>query len=989
MFRNSMLGISLPTLALVALVSACSQPADTPETEPQTSSASSEVSVPAESEKVLIDVTMREGTNMGAALSPDGSQFILALQGTLWSLPAEGGDATMLTTPELDAHEPAWSPDGETIVFYAFAADSFTLWSMKPDGSALTQLTDGSADARYPSYSPDGTSILFASDPVDGYQIWTHDLETGENTKLTTAGQTGYEAPETPYFSGSGNAVYPVLSPDQSQLAFVIDGATDTLVVTDASADAELTTIYSEAIIGAPVWSPDGDSLVVASFTSSDGSGQLVRAFPNGADAEILVDNTDIFSFRPSVAPDGSIYYTADGQIKHLSADGTPMDSVPFAAKVTLDRTPYERRTYDLTDTSEYTALGIVDPSLSPDGSQIVYAALGDLWLADVEADTLTQLTDDVAIDLSPDWSPDGRQIVWASDRGGKPGLWAMDVATGEATSLCDCEMPVNNPVWSPDGTKIAYLSDAMISIFLVGTVNVLDVETGEISVISDQIFGPSGPAWSPDGSRIAVYNRHPKSSRFREGHNAIYLLPADGEGDPIWVTPVEDKSLGRRQFNRPAWSPSGEFVFRMDGALWSAPLTSDGEMGDITKVTDAGENPAWSGDGSSLVFIDGESLSLFDPADASISEVDLKPVWSRPEAYPSLTIRAGKVFDGVSDDYLENVDIQIENGIITSVSPATEAIPEGEFIDASDQIVLPGLMEGHTHEATSIGVSLGELWFSYGITTLRETGDDPYRMVERREAADMERRPWPRVFAAGPLNEGARISYGVSETVGTLEEAEDSLRRHEELGLDLYKSYVRQDYTVQNRVIELAHENGVPVTSHELFPTVANNGDHLEHFGATSRRGFSVVRSEAGYSYQDVISLISESGFVITPTLALMSGGGTRDIGPQKETLKKLVDAGGKIIAGTDSPFIPHGDALHVELEIYVDAGLTPQQALRAATSDLAENLGVGDQLGQVKPGYIADLTILNGDPIDDITNTRKVGMVLKQGQVMFDAEE
>ena len=88
----------------------------------------------------LQTVVMTQGTNMAATLSPDEKYLALALQGVLWILPSSGGAATPITPPELDAHEPAWSPDGSEIVFYAFAQNGFSIWKVDADGSDLEQI---------------------------------------------------------------------------------------------------------------------------------------------------------------------------------------------------------------------------------------------------------------------------------------------------------------------------------------------------------------------------------------------------------------------------------------------------------------------------------------------------------------------------------------------------------------------------------------------------------------------------------------------------------------------------------------------------------------------------------------------------------------------------------------------------------------------------------------------------------------------------------
>ena len=228
----------------------------------------------------------------------------------------------------------------------------------------------------------------------------------------------------------------------------------------------------------------------------------------------------------------------------------------------------------------------------------------------------------------------------------------------------------------------------------------------------------------------------------------------------------------------------------------------------------------------------------------------------------------------------------------------------------------------------------------------------------------------------------------------------------------------------MQQRITTFAHAHGMPVSSHEIFPAMRYDVDAVEHIGGTSRRGYSPKITAMNRSYQDVIQLLAKSGMNITPTASLQGGFavlGTRDpklyenrqykafyseeysnalqassaqyaklspgylsnFGNLEKGVKALVDAGAHVTAGTDSPFVPYGLSLHTELQVFVDAGLTPYQALRSATLWAAETVGVSKDLGSIEPGKLADLVIVNGDPLVNIKDALNVEQVIKNGVV------
>src|SRR5262245_13661814 len=388
------------------------------------------------------------------------------------------------------------------------------------------------------------------------------------------------------------------------------------------------------------------------------------------------------------------------------------------------------------------------------------------------------------------------------------------------------------------------------------------------------------------------------------------------------------------------------------------------------------------------------------------------------------MTVHAGRLFDARSASARTDIDIVIDGNRIRRVEPHRAELHQGTVVDASSSMVLPGLIESHTHLTKGYGEKLGRIWLSFGITTVRNPAANGFEGQEDREAIEAGVRIGPRVFTTGEPLDGTRIYYagGIALDGGSLIERE--LERAARLDFDLIKTYVRLPDLLQKRIIEGAHRQGMPVTSHEIYPAVAYGADGVEHIRGTSRRGFSPKMSELRRSYRDVIELLTASGMTLTPTINIQGGFqlltlrngawmedarvaqlfpasvtaasralrqrpataqdlASRDalVGPQERMVAAVVKGGGRVIAGTDSPINPYGLALLMEIEHYVRGGLTPAEAIRTATIVPAESMGMGADLGSIEPGKLADLVVVDGDPLKDIADLKRTRKVVKDG--------
>lgn len=947
-------------------------------------------------ESAQIPIVLTQGTNMAASVAPDGESMVIAVQSALWTLPIAGGDATRISTWDMEATAPAWSPDGRRIAFQNFDEHYYQIWSVAPDGRDPQALTSGYYDHREPAWS--GSRIAFSSDRSGegSYDIWTLDLDTGDYRRWTRS---------------TNDAHSPAWSPDGASIAYV-DG--DVIRSVDVQGQTIIQGTFSrgDGSVYAPAWLPDGSGLLYQNHER-----QLVSG------GQALTRGEDVFPFPVSWLPDGRYVYTADGQIKLRALGSNEVERIPFAAAFTLQRPVVATRSRALDDPAPQAALGIYSPALSPTGTHIAFAALNDLWVMPI-GEPPVRLTDERDTVGSVSWGRHDGRVYFTSDRhgDGRPDLYAADISSGAIERISrtpDAQMIF--PALSPDGTRIAYVDGRDQSL------RVHNIASGQSVHIVDQVYGNAmgAPSWSADGSTVAFAELRAANSRYREGRNLIRTVNVDsGSWDFHEPGPLPEQ-LSDRYEAGPVWSPDGRWMaFIMRSVLQVMPVAADGSpSGPARQLSDfAADMPSWGGDSRSIVYLASGRLRIAQVDGSADKELPLEIRWRRQAAQGSTHILAGGLWDGVNPTLQRNRVIVLEDSRITAIVAAS-ADPEADaraagarYIDASELTVMPGLWDAHIHPrvldftAKWWGVTL-----AYGITTGLSNGGSPYHSLQIHEAIESGMLMGPRLLTS-PLFDGQRPYYGHHRSVHDTQALALELGKAQALGMDFYKVYVRAPLSYMRETARVANSLGLPSGSHFLSPGIQSGLSAATHLSASQRMGYSWAESAQGKSYQDVMTLFMNGDFnlsshhtsrnnILGDDPSILEDPRFRTLMPMnyhaqiireastppteeqwqavRESLATpatIAAGGGLVTIGSDTPLSWPALALHAQLRAYAEV-VGNHAALQAVTLNAARYAQLDADLGSIEVGKIADMLLLRGNPLEDVRHAADIELIIKNG--------
>ncbi|HSY50478.1 MAG TPA: amidohydrolase family protein [Thermoanaerobaculia bacterium] len=1002
---------------------------------------------------VPIDVT--EGTWLSLDVSPDGNEIAFDLLGDIYTIPMAGGEARSLTSGIAWDMQPRYSPNGKWIAFTSDRAGGDNIWIMNRDGSKPQQVTKETFRLlNEPYWSPDSEYLVArkhftAERSLGAGEIWLYHRSGGEGLQLTKK-RTEQKDTGEPALSPDGRYLY--YSDDSTPGAtFQYNKDPNTQIYVIQRLDRETGEI-EPFVVGPggsvrPTPSPDGKSLAFIRrvrykstlFVLDLESGKETPLY-DGLDRD-MQETWSIHGLYPTMAwtPDNkSIVFWAGGHISRIDVASKQVTPIPFHVHSTRRIQEALRFPIDVAPAT-YPVKMLRWTSVSPTGKQVVYGALGYLYIRDLPSGTPHRLTEQTDhFEFYPAWSRDGKSIVYTTWNDLTYGTIRIVPATGgEGRVITEKPGQYIEPAFSPDGTKVVYrtTSDGFLRSALWAR------ETG-IYVV---------PA---SGGKSALVTKKGAAPQFGATNDRVFFMTFEDEDKrglhSIGIDRTDERAHLLSGFaTEYALSPDEKWVaWREKFNAYIAPFIRTGKTIDIgpetksipvARVTkEAGEYLHWSGDGSRLYWSLGPELFSRDLKDSfafiagAPEKLPEAPAtgtnigFSEPLDVPTgrLALTGARIITMHGDDVIADGTIVIDRNRISAVGPrASTPVPaDAKVIDVAGKTIMPGIVDVHWHGPMGADEIIPQQsWINYaalafGVTTLHDPSNNSSEIFT---AAEMQRAGeivGPRIFSTGTILYGAKAPFKAD--IANLDDALFHLRRMKAIGAISVKSYNQPRRDQRQQIIEAARQTGMMV--------VPEGGSLFEHNMTMVVDGHTGVEHSipVAKAYDDVVQLWSKSHSGYTPTLIVGYGGlwgenywyaktnvwedkrlltfvprrvidsrsRRRTLAPDDEwnhfsnaaLAKRLNDAGVSVQLGAHGQ--REGLGAHWELWMFVQGGMTPLQAIRAATLSGAHYIGMDKDIGSLEPGKLADLLVLDANPLDDIRNSESIHYTVANGRI-FDA--
>ena len=979
-----------------------------------------------------IEFETTEVTAADVALSPDGHRLIFTMLGHLFRLPVEGGTAEQLTFGPYYDTDPVFSPDGTQVAFVSDRDGSEgNVFVLDLATRHITQITHEPWAGR-PTWAPDGQAIVYLrfvreaarlGEPSRRARLWPAmvrrvALNGGEPETLSAPLRTFRSV----FYLPDGRLAWSVIERETGS-----ERATTRIEVMSAEGTAStLRTVkgYADRVVIDPM----GEGLYYRRillpyhFTTE---ALLFVPLPAGAERVVIpLANPTDWAPRFAVAADGKSLYVDDaGRLWKIALPSGAREPIAFNARVKLevDNPVAPRKPYFIPAGISAPARMVLDPRLSPDGRFLVFGAAGHLWQQSLDGGPAQRLFQGSAFERDPAFSPDGRQLAFVFSEHGREReeVRVFNFESGQTRTLAS-GLSYWNLSWDPDGQRLVFVARQDPEHRVV----VVNISTGKEETLTEAAWWWGGrPHFSADGQWLYF-----TGSPFP---GTLYRFRVKEKGKPEEMTRLE------RQLTRALVSPDGNWIaFRRNTEIWVAPL-GEGPVKDedVRQFSpEGGDTFAFTPDGSGLLYSVGNRVWRHPLTGGKREEIPIRLELQRPTPPPVLLRRvrvlnfspqAGPPQADAASGFGPETSLFIEQGRIRWIgSERGRTIPRDTVtLDVKGRFAIPGLFDLHVHTGGGLG-NPGEAFLAYGVTSVRDVGDWSAWLNALADRGETTSDPVPRYFFSGELLFGSPVRVSLFFALNDEEDARAHVRRLKKRGVHFIKVHPPISWPLQRAVAEEARRQGLPVVGH---------GQTVEEITKSVTLGYATLEHSVGRVYQDVLQMLAHVGTRWVPTSTIV-GGVALLLRDQPERLAdaklraftpecrlrwartggflKGVDTkllrgfwvqtlagiraahrrGVKLQVGTDPEPMSHycfyGSMVHWELEFFVQAGLPPLEVLRIATQEAAAAVGAEDDLGTLEAGKLADLVLLDRNPLEDIRNTQSIWRVIKGGW-MFDPEE
>lgn len=967
-------------------------------------------------------ILLREGLpfEVQPRFSPDGNKILFTSDAgggdNIWMMNIDGSDATQITKEKFRLlNNGVWSIDSN----YIIARKHFTstrslgageMWMYHITGGKGTQLTkrkNDQQDVNEPNISTDGKYMYYSEDMYSGggfqynkdpnkqiYVIKRYEFETGKTVTIT---------------GGPGGAARPQVSPDGKKLAFVRRVSTKTvLFIHDLETNEE--------------W-PLYDSL----NKDQQEAWAIFGVYPN-------------FNWLPD---NNTLVFWSGGKIQRININSLMVTNIPFQAKSTIKIA--KALEFDTPVFSErFTSKVIRNAVTSPDSKTLAFNALGYVYTKSLPNGTPKRLTSGTDFEAEPSFSPDGNEIVYVSWNDKDFGaIHKISIKGKNATKLTGEKGIYRRPSFSPDGTKITYQKEGGNS----DQGRSFSKNTGIYIMNSDG----SNPKFVIKNGAYPMFNKTGVRLFYQTGGEFFGDLTKELKSVDLngfdERTLVKSKYANRLVPS----PDNNWIAFTNLHKAYIAPMPLVGTTIDLEKKLkvvpisqiskDAGVGLHWSKDSKKVHWTLGEEyftnkisqrFTFLKNSPDSIPEmttsgikVNLTVKSDKPSGRIAFT--NARIITMEGDEVIENGTIIINKNRIEAIGTSEEvSIPsDAKTYNITGKTIMPGIVDVHAHiGGFRAGLTTQKHWqlyanLAFGVTTSHDPSANSEAIFTLAELVKKGDMVGPRIFSTGIILYGADGDF--KAVVNNIEDARSAIRRTKAFGALSVKSYNQPRREQRQQIIQAAREEGIFV--------VPEGGSTFNHNMTMIMDGHTGIEHNIPVApiYKDVLNLWGTSNTGYTPTLIVNYGGLTgehfwyqktnvwenekllkyiprgiidarsrhRTMVPDEEynnghilvsqTCKALLDAGVKVNLGAHGQL--QGLGAHWELWMLQQGGMTNLEALRAATQNGADYIGVGNDIGSLKVGKLADLIVLDENPLENIQHTNTVRYTMINGR-LYDTE-